>query len=430
MIRVQSPRRIAARERVLLLMAALFVSIIHITLLWTQDIAWTQLWMVGVWLACGLGLHIILSRQLPTRDPYLLPGIFLLTGWGIVTVYRLQPRLGERQVGWLVVSSVAMVALMSMPHDLGWLRRYRYTWLLLGVALLVITIFIGVNPSGEEFNPPRLWLQFGEVFYQPSELMKILLVAFMASYLSDHWISLRRELIYVGRFKLPALSFFAPILLMWGLSLVILVWQRDLGTATLFFVVFMLMFYLASGQALLLLGGIGLLGLASLVAYLAIDVVALRIDIWLNPWPEADGRAFQIVQSLMAVAAGGVLGQGIGQGLPTAVPVAHSDFIFAAIAEEWGLIGIIGLLSVLLLITLRGFRIALLNQHRPFASLLAAGLSLMLSIQSLLIIGGALRLWPLTGVTLPFVSYGGSSLLTGFTMIGLLLILSNQSRQR
>ncbi|NDJ86985.1 MAG: FtsW/RodA/SpoVE family cell cycle protein, partial [Chloroflexi bacterium] len=212
-----------------------------------------------------------------------------------------------------------------------------------------------------------------------------------------------------------------------GLCIVMLGWQRDLGTATIFFVVFMLMLYLASGQWLLMVGGAGLLAIAAAVGYILFDVVSLRIDVWLNPWAEAEGRAFQIVQSLMAVSAGGIVGEGIGQGLPTFIPVVHTDFVFAAIAEEWGLIGVLGLLVAIAVITLRGLRIAVLSQSRPFAAFLAAGLSLSITVQSLMIIGGALRLWPLTGVTLPFVSYGGSSLLTSFVSVGLLLVISEDT---
>lgn len=425
-----SRQQITHRERWLLVLAAVFVGLNHLLLALTLDIAWTQAWIPGVWAGCALGLHTLLNRRLPDRDPYLLPAMLLLTGWGLSIIYRVRPPFGERQALWLLVSAGALAVLVWLPHDLRWLRRYRYTWLALGLSLLVITILVGVNPAGSASRSPRLWLGFGDIYYQPSELMKILLVAFMASYLADHWLSLRGNLIYAGRFRLPAPSFVAPILLMWGLSMVILAWQRDLGTATIFFVVFILMFYLASGQPLLLVGAAGLLGLAGLAAYQFIDLVALRIDIWLNPWVDADGRAFQIVQSLMAVAAGGILGQGAGLGYPYVVPVAHSDFVFAALAEEWGLVGVLGLLCIQLLIVMRGLRIAMQSQHRPFASLLAAGLSLMLAVQSLMIMGGTLRLWPLTGVTLPFVSYGGSSLLTAFTMGGLLMILSNQRPPR
>lgn len=207
-----------------------------------------------------------------------------------------------------------------------------------------------------------------------------------------------------------------------------LVWQRDLGTATLFFVVFMIMLYLASGQGALLLGGVALLAVAALAATQLFDVVALRVRVWLDPWPTANNEAYQIVQSLIAVASGGLFGQGIGQGQPTIIPVVHSDFAFAAIGEEWGMVGMLAVTVALAMIVVRGMRIAV-EARQPFERLLAAGLSVMLAVQALLIMGGVLKLIPLTGITLPFVSYGGSSLLTMFAMTGLLLVLSNHERE-
>ena len=211
---------------------------------------------------------------------------------------------------------------------------------------------------------------------------------------------------------------------MWGLSVVILIWQRDLGTAILFFMVFLVLLYVASGYTPLLIVGALLIVAAGLVAYRLFDVVQLRVDIWLNPWPEADGRAFQIVQSLLAFAAGGVFGQGIGQGSPNFIPVVHSDFVFAALAEEWGLLGVVVVIACIAVFVVRGLRIAVMQRARPFHALLAVGLSVMLATQSLLIMGGVLKLIPLTGVTLPYFSYGGSSLLVNFVMVGLLLRLS------
>ncbi|MBZ0315741.1 MAG: FtsW/RodA/SpoVE family cell cycle protein, partial [Anaerolineae bacterium] len=233
----------------------------------------------------------------------------------------------------------------------------------------------------------------------------------------------------IGRVRLPSLGFLAPMLLMWGVCVVILVWQRDLGTATLFFVIFMLMLYLASGQWIVLASAAILFIGAMVVAYETFAVVALRVNIWLDPFGgnAPDNESFQLVQSLIAVASGGVIGEGIGQGVPTFIPVVHSDLVFAALAEEWGLVGVVGLIIAILVIVLRGLRVAMKSQRRPFAAFLAAGLSIMIGTQSLLIIGGSLRLVPLTGVTLPFVSYGGSSLLTSFVAGGLLLILSEES---
>jgi cell division protein FtsW len=211
---------------------------------------------------------------------------------------------------------------------------------------------------------------------------------------------------------------------MWSMSIVILIWQRDLGTAILFFVIFLAMIYVASGSIYALAGGMALILIAGYVGYNLFSVVQLRVDIWLNPWPEADGRAYQIVQSLLAFASGGVFGQGIGQGLPDFVPVVHSDFIFAALGEESGLLGVITVIVIIAILVTQGLRIALLTQRQPFFALLAVGISMLIAVQSLMIMGGVLKLIPLTGVTLPFLSYGGSSLLVSFVMIGLLLRLS------
>lgn len=219
---------------------------------------------------------------------------------------------------------------------------------------------------------------------------------------------------------------YGPILLMWGISVVVLIWQRDLGTAILFFAVFLVLLYIASGYNWILISGAILIVIAGIVAYREFSVVQLRIDIWLNPWPEADGRAFQIVQSLLAFAAGGPFGQGVGQGSPTYIPVVHSDFVFAALAEEWGLLGVIVVILCIALVVTRGLRIAVRQQRNSFLALLTVGLSILIATQSLLIMGGVLKLVPLTGVTLPFLSYGGSSLLTSFIIIGLLLRLSAQ----
>ena len=210
--------------------------------------------------------------------------------------------------------------------------------------------------------------------------------------------------------------------------MVLLVWQRDLGAATLFFILFLSLLYLASGDWRIVAGGFGLLLLAGVFAYFAFSLVTLRIDAWWNPWPDADGRAFQIVQSLYAVAAGGIWGQGVGQGFPQYIPVVHSDFAFAAIAEEWGVIGSLGIVGCFALLAHRGMRLALLAE-RPFRRYLAAGIIILFSAQAILIMGGVTKLLPLTGVTLPFVSYGGSSMLISHAMAGLLLYLSTKSRE-
>ncbi len=405
-------------------LAGLFILVNHVALVIVREQPWYNLWPVLVWMVSAAFGHAFLSRQLPDRDPLIFPLVMFLSGWGINLVSRLVPSYTDRQTLWLVVSLGAMLAVTTFPRDLRWLRRYRYTWLIAGLGLLVISILLGQNPSGQG---PRLWiwLGFGRIYYQPSELLKIVLVVFLASYLAEHHQVMRSRSFHIGFWQFPSLAFLGPVLLMWGVCVVVLIWQRDLGTATLFFVVFMVMLYLASGQTKLLAGGLALLLMAGVVAYNLFDVVALRVNIWWNPWRTADTDAYQVVQSLMAVAAGGILGQGIGQGQPTIIPVVHSDFAFAAIGEEWGMVGLFGALLALAVLVVRGMRIAV-AARQPFKTLLAAGLSVMLGVQSLLIMGGVLKLIPLTGVTLPFVSYGGSSLLTSFVIAGLLLILSEE----
>ena len=426
-MKVYQTRRTQRRERALLVIAGLFITLNQVGLILVENRSITAIWPVLVWAGCAVGLHRTADRQLPHRDPLLLPAILLLAGWGLNLIHRLLPAFADRQAYSMMFSVAVVVGLMYLPNDLLWLRRYRYTWLVMGLILLAATILAGVNPAF--VGGPKLWLGVAGVFYQPSELVKLLLTVFLASYLTDHWVTLRYDVFRIGRVRLPSLGFLAPMLLMWGVCVVILVWQRDLGTATLFFVIFMLMLYLASGQWIVLASAAILFIGAMVVAYETFAVVALRVNIWLDPFGgnAPDNESFQLVQSLIAVASGGVIGEGIGQGVPTFIPVVHSDLVFAALAEEWGLVGVVGLIIAILVIVLRGLRVAMKSQRRPFAAFLAAGLSIMIGTQSLLIIGGSLRLVPLTGVTLPFVSYGGSSLLTSFVAGGLLLILSEES---
>lgn len=380
----------------------------------------------GSWLFCAFGSALVLKFRLPAYDPLLLTLPMLMSGWGLVAIERLAPAFADRQALWLVISVLAMLAAAGLPHLLRWLRSYRYSLLALALLLLLATVFLGRNPSGYEFAP-RLWLSLGSFYFQPSEPMKFILVAFVVSYLAEQSISLRtnersRDILAMS----PRLL--GPMLLMWLLAMVILIWQRDLGAAMLFFIVFLLLLYLVSGDRRILIGGALLVIVAGIAAYQFIDVVQLRVDIWLNPWLEADGRAYQIVQSLMAFGAGGIFGSGVGLGSPGYIPVVHSDFVFAAIAEEWGLLGVVGILSCLGVLAWRGLEIGLSHPGAAFHRLLAVALTMTLLVQALMIMAGVLKLLPLTGVTLPFISYGGSSLLACHIMIGLLLRLSTGAR--
>lgn len=412
-------------ERNLLILAALFVglSALTLSLVETGRLTWAYFQPVVVWLpTMALAWGVIRLRRL-RHDPFLLPLFAWLTGWGLILQARLAPDFVERQTLWLALGTGVMTAIAVLPRSLRWLRRYRYTLLLAGLVLLAATLLFGVNPSGFGL---ALWLPapfIGGVYFQPSELLKLLLVLFFASYFAE-----RGELLQTDRGRFLPLPYLAPLLLMWGFGMVLLVWQQDLGAATLFFSLCVGLLYLATGKKRYLLLGGALLLVASLIGYLVFDVVALRVDTWWNPWPEADNRAYQIVQSLYALGAGGVAGQGVGQGLPTLVPVVHSDFVLAAIAEEWGLLGALAVVVGLAVWVQRGLYIAL-RAADTFHFYLAAGLALLLGAQTLLIMGGVTRLLPLTGVTLPFLSYGGSSLLVACVMTGLLLHLSSVEAQ-
>ena len=423
MIHSEVRERRSEVERVLLSLAALFVATGFILLALLARLSFVlSLVSFVVWAASFIATHVLLNRLLPCRDPLLLPVVALLCGWGLVEIARLAPPFLERQIVWLPISLAALLAVSAAPHDLRWLRRYRYTWLFAGLLLLAATLVFGVNPSGARVE--RLWLQVGPIYLQPSEILKLLFIAYLSSYLAE-----KRQLITttgprLGQFRLPALPYLAPLLAMWGLAMVLLASQQDMGAALLFFFTFLAMLYIASGQAGYVAGGLGLFIIGVFIAYRLIGRVALRVDIWWNPWADASGRAFQIVQSLIALGTGGLIGQGLGQGAPTVIPVVHSDFVYAAIGEEFGLMGTLAAVALYSVLMMRGFRAAL-RARAPFARLLGAGLATLIGLQAWVIMAGNADLIPLTGITLPFLSYGGSSLLASCVAIGLLLQVSN-----
>lgn len=420
------PPFVVRRERQLLLLAFLFVGIGTATLSLTVP-AFGPARAAALILSFALSFivaHVTLSRRLPHRDPLILPTVALLTGWGLLMVGRLAPNFLPRQATWLLLSTLAMIAVVQVgardPVPLRWLRRYRYTWLSAGLLLLAATLVLGVNPGGAG---PRLWLGVGGAYFQPSEPLKFLLVVFLASYLAE-----RRELLKVtghriGRLTLPPLAYVGPLLAMFGLTLLLLAAQQDLGAAMLLFLTFLSMLYLATGQWGYLAGGLVLFLLAGIIGYQASTRVALRIQIWLSPWPDAADRAFQVVQSLLAFGAGGIFGQGLGLGRPTYIPAVHTDFVFAAIAEEFGLLGTLALIALYGILLARGLRAAR-RAPRPFEQFLAAGLTAGWGIQAWIIMAANAKLVPIAGVTLPFLSYGGSSLLATFIAVGLFLVVS------
>lgn len=371
--------------------------------------------LLPIWAGCAWVIRRFADRSSSKRDPLLLPTVLMLAGWGVLIVWRISPELGVRQLGWLLVGSVALVELMRSPPGLGWLRRYRYLWLTGGIAVTALTLVLGTNPAGGE---QRLWLGCCGLYLQPSEPLRLLLIAFAASYLADRRLASPRGVWAVE---------FLPLLAAGGLAGVLLLAQRDLGAGMLLLAVLAGQIYVAYGHAAVLYSAVGLVGLGAGIGALTLDVVRTRFEAWINPWLEPTGSGYQIVQSLIAIASGGLLGSGPGRGTPSAVPVVHSDFVFAAIAEEWGLVGALAVIILLALLVGRGLRVAA-GARDPFEVLLAVGISLALGLQSLVILGGTLRVLPITGVTLPFLSYGGSSLVTSFIAAGFLVRISSERR--
>ena len=404
----------------LLKLAALFLSINALVLTiapaararsWDADLRWSHWLGLILWAVLAYIAQRQITRYTPDADPYLLPIASLLTGWGLLVIWRLDSGFGMRQLAWLAISTAIFFIGLRWPQNLDILRRYKYIFLTSGLLLTALTLVFGTNPGG--FGP-RLWLGCCGVYLQPSEPLKLLLIIYLAAYFAGR-IPIRSRL-------LPLLF---PTLILTGLALTVLLIQRDLGTASIFIFLYAAIVYLASGRLRLLLASFGILLFAGLTGYFFVDIIQVRIDAWLNPWADPSGRSYQIIQSLLTVANGGLDGRGLGMGAPGLVPVAHSDFIFTSISEEFGLMGTIALFTLLAMLVIRGFVIAI-RAGSNFRRLLAAGIATYFGAQSILIIGGNLRLLPLTGVTLPFVSYGGSSLLTSFLALLILVQISNE----
>lgn len=369
---------------------------------------WTVAWVTTCW---------FLYTKLKTCDPLIIPTVALLTGWGLLLQARLAPRFMLRQLVWLFVGNLCMCFIAVTPGVPRLLRRYRYTILTFGLILLGATLVLGVNPSG---YGQELWLGAFGFYLQPSEPLKLLMIVYLAAYLSD-----RRELtVYSQDNKRMWFVVLGPMLVMVGAAMLLLLWQQDLGAALLYYLTFTAMLYLAWGKGWYIVLSLLLFLPVAITGYYLSSRVALRINIWLNPWsPQNADSAFQILQSLYAFGAGGLIGQGLGQGAPTVIPAVHTDFVFAALAEEFGLLGIIALLILMTVLSSRGITIAQKTKW-PFESLLAGGIAALIGIQIWVITGGNTKLIPITGVTLPFLSYGGSSLVTMLIAVGLLVNLS------
>lgn len=412
------------RESRLLIPAALFLFLYALVLTLSPAVrerSWDVSYRLSHWLGFLLWLlfiffaHRIAARKLPDRDPFLLPLASLLSGWGLMTIWRLDSSFGMRQVLWLGISIVVFAAILFTPKNLHFLRQYKYVLLAAGLGLTALTLLLGTNPTGVG---PRLWLGCCGVYLQPSEPLKLLLVVYLSAYLADR-----------PPVRQKVFPLILPTIFVTGLALLLLIVQRDLGTASIFILLYTVMLYLVTDKRRVLLVTAGALVLAGLTGFFFVNVIHARLEAWLNPWNDPSGRSYQIIQSLLAVANGGTFGRGPGLGSPSLVPVSQSDFIFSAIAEETGLTGTIAMFVIFGLILARGLVIALRARDR-FRRFLAAGLTAYIGIQAMLIIGGNIRLLPLTGVTLPFVSYGGSSLLTSFIALALLMLIGAQNEVR
>lgn len=378
---------------------------------------------LGVVFALFLAAHLTLRRLAPNADGTLLPLAALLNGIGFIFVARLDEGLAAAQTLWMAVGILVFIATLALVREVRVLERYRYTFALVGIGLLFLPILPGI---GREVNGARLWVEIGPVSFQPAEGAKLVLVIFFAAYLVE-----KRELLAIatrriGQVMLPDPRHLGPLVLAWGLSLVIMIQEKDLGSSLLFFAIFAVMLYLATGRG----AYVGIAGImfaaGAALAHQIFDHVATRVSTWIDPWTTAQAQGFQLVQSLFAFGSGGFAGTGFGLGSPEKIPNAATDFVFAAIGEELGMIGAVAVLIAYLLFLGSGFRIATRAQ-RPFLKLLAAGLTAIVGIQTFIILGGVTRVIPLTGITLPFISYGGSSLVANFAILALLLRISDET---
>jgi cell division protein FtsW (lipid II flippase) len=374
-------------------------------------------------LALFVAAHLAVRRLAPESDPILLPMAALLNGLGYVVIAGLDEDLAAAQASWTAIGILAFVAtlwLIRRPRDLV---RYRYTFMVVGLGLLLLPLLPGI---GKNINGSRIWVDLGFFNFQPGEVAKVVLAIFFAAYLSDQRELISTSVWKVGPLRLPDPKYLGPILIAWGVTLVVMVYQRDLGSSLLFFALFVVMVWVATQRTSFLVIGTGLFAAGAAFAWNSFGHVRQRVDIWLDPWKDPSGSGYQLIQGLFAMAFGGVTGTGLGLGGEVDIPASENDFIFAVIAEQLGLLGGALLIMAYLLMVGSGLRIAARADH-AFDKLLATGLTLLLGFQAFIIIAGVVRLLPLTGVTLPFVSYGGSSLVVNYVLLALLLRISDQN---
>jgi peptidoglycan glycosyltransferase len=379
---------------------------------------------LGIVLGLLITAHVATRRLAPGADALLLPLAALLNGIGYVFIARLDEAspnpdgLAALQAAWTAIGVGAYIATLVVVRRARDLARYRYTLLLVGVVLLLLPLVPGI---GNEIRGAKIWVEIGPLGFQPGEFAKIALAIFFAGYLVEN-----REALSL---KAMDLKFLGPVGIAWAASLIVMTAERDLGSSLLFFGLFVVMLWVATGRLLYLALGGGLFAAGAYVAWSMFDHVQERVSIWLDPWSDAQGDGFQVVQSWFALAWGGIGGTGLGLGNPDRIPVVETDFIFAAIGEELGLLGTTAVIVAFLLLLGAGLRVAV-RTDEPFEKLLAVGLTTLLALQAFIIMAGVTRLLPLTGVTLPFVSYGGSSLVGNYVLLALLVRVSDDTARR
>ncbi len=423
----------------LLLLPALIaiIGLILIVVVPRQQVNWSwgDIWVSLAFAVAVIAMSISFSIRGFRGDQVVLPLTASLAVLGLLMIQRLTPDLAKIAPGYAALAQKQLVYLgaglaimwlivmLAGPINLmTWLPKYKYTWLLISLLLQLATFFIGVDVGGA-----RLWINVGPIQVQPSEIIKITLVIFLASFLDE-----KRDLIgtswKIGFLSLPPIPYLLPMGLMWGASLLTLVALNDLGSALLFFGVFLVMLYVSSGRRVYIVVGLATFAAASWFAWIAFSRIGIRVQNWIDPWKDPYFTGYQQVQSDYALSSGGLLGSGFGLGHPTFIPQVHTDYIFSALGEELGLLGTLAIITIFFLLVMRGFLIAL-RARDGFVQLLATGLSTILAVQTIIIVGGVTRLIPLTGITLPFISYGGSSLLSNFAIVGILLYISSLPRR-
>lgn len=371
---------------------------------------------VGIFAAFVIA-HLAVRKLAPGADPAILPIAFALSGIGIAFVTRLRPELAIGQLIWLFVGVACMILALLFVRNLDKLARYKYTLMLVGFILLLSPLIPGV---GQEIYGSQIWLQVGPFSFQPGEIAKIAIVLFLAGYLAANREMLSVFTWRVGPFNLPDIRTLLPLLVMWLISIGIVAFEKDLGSALVFFFVFLVMLYVATGKKTYVVVGVLMMAIGAVGLYFVFDHIQVRVATWLDPFADAQDTGYQLVQTIYSLADGGLFGVGIGRGMAEQIPVVESDFIFAAIGEETGLLGAAGLLLLYLCFAIRGM-VTAARAKSDVSSFTAVGLTAIIILQAFIIVGGVTRLIPLTGLTLPFVSQGGSSLLASFISVGLLM---------